>query len=105
MNKTRNQLQKEIDYLKSVIKEKDKEIQTLDAECTAIHSEKEHESKVALQACNETANWRLKNEQLQNQLTAQERVSIEQDKLITEIKSKTLFQLIKWWWNEKRKKI
>lgn len=85
--KTRDELQKEVNYLKSVIVAKDEDNLQMDAERHYLKDQVE-----------------LMRRNCTMQITYNDRLTGSNERLereIKTIKSKSLFQLIKWWWNAK----
>ena len=96
--KTRKELQQEIDYLVSVLKAKDEDNLQMDAERHHLKSELEvannHVQHFQNQILEMVKEQNAKNNEWGN-------ISLEYANQLNEIKSKSLFQLIKWWLNAK----
>lgn len=99
--KTRQELQKEIDYLVSVLKAKDEDNLQMDAERHHLKSELEVANNHVQHFQNQILE--MVKEQKEKEIEVKE-LEIEREYCrlsIKEIKSKSLFQLIRWWYNAK----
>lgn len=96
--KTRQELQKEIDYLVSMLKAKDEDNLQMDAERHHLKSELEvannHVQHFQNQILGMVKEQNAKNNEWGN-------VSLGYANQLNEIKSLNLFQLIRWWLNAK----